>query len=148
MLTEKITAKVLIVLLTYFSISCSSSENTSNDKKDKSDDEYVFDEIPPKDLYVFETPEEKSNNDSINYKYIVQIGAFSTFESARMFADNSRKKLNQDIKVDFNSKINLYVVEIHPPFKSKAEALKCRDELLKDEEYNDAWVKTLKENNK
>jgi hypothetical protein len=104
-------------------------------KENQPDEEYVFDEVPPEDYFTFETPVEKSNQ-----VYIVQIGAFSTIERAKMFADESRLKLKKDIRVNFNNMNSLYVVQIHPPFKIKSEAEKYRDYLWDTDDYNDAWI--------
>jgi len=114
-------------------VTCSTTEKTV--KEAETDDTYIFDEVPPEDYYIFETPVEKS--DAV---YIVQIGAFSTLERAKKFADKSRLGLQKDIKVNFNQRNSLYVVQIHPPFQSKTEAEKYRDELWKTDEYNDAWI--------
>ena len=111
----------LTVLFLLF-VRCSTTEKTV--KEVETDDTYVFDEVPPEDYYTFETPVEKS--DAV---YIVQIGAFSTLERAKKFADKSRLVLKKDIKVNFNDRNNLYVVQIHPPFQAKTEAEKYRDEL-------------------
>lgn len=122
----------LTVLFLFFA-TCSTTEKTV--KEVETDDTYVFDEVPPEDYYTFETPVEKSD-----VVYIVQIGAFSTLERAKKFADKSRLVLRKDIKVNFNDRNNLYVVQIHPPFQVKTEAEKYRDELWKIDEYNDAWI--------
>ncbi len=127
----------LTVLFLSF-VTCSTTEKTI--KEVKADDTYVFDEIPPEDYYTFETPVEKNN-----VSYIVQIGAFSTLERAKKFADKSRLVLQKDIRVNFNEKNNLYVVQIHPPFKSKIEAEKYRAELWKNDDYNDAWILVVDE---
>ena len=119
-------------------VTCSTTENTV--KEVETDDTYVFDEVPPEDYYTFETPVEKSNA-----FFIVQIGAFSTLERAKKFADKSRLVLQRDIKVNFNEKNNLYVVQIHPPFRSKMEAEKYRAELWKNDDYNDAWILVVDE---
>jgi cell division septation protein DedD len=123
----------LLIVITFSLVACSSAEKTVKEKK--TDETYVFDEVPPEDYYTFETPIEK--NDAV---YIVQIGAFSTLDRAKQFADKSRLQLQKDIKVNFNDRNNLYVVQIHPPFQSKSDAVKYRDELWKNDYYNDAWI--------
>lgn len=133
----------LVLLISILSLmsSCSSSEKEV--QQQKTDDKYFFDEIPPEDFVTFETPVEKADEE-----YIVQIGAFSSFEKAKQFADFSRVKLQKDIKVNFNERNNLYVVQIHPPFRSRTEAELYRNELWKIEDYDDAWVVTVKINGK
>ena len=104
-------------------------------KKQELDSVYIFDEIPPEDVFKLETPVPQSFE-----VYVVQIGAFSELERAKEFADQSRAKINKDIKVEFNEKKNLYVVWIHPPFQEKSAAEKFRSELWNYEEFKDAWI--------
>lgn len=118
-------------------VSCSSSEETQV-KKQETDSLYIFDEIPPEDVFQFESPVQQSID-----IYVVQIGAFSNLERAREFADNSRVLLNKDIKVEFNEKNNLYVVWIHPPFQNRATAETYRNDLWRYEEFKDAWIVTI-----
>ncbi len=118
---------------------CSSSDNTVSQRKTENN-KYIFDEVPPENYYKFETPPEVKNA-----LYVVQIGAFSTLERAKQFADISRKKLQKDIKVNYNVRNNLYVVQIHPPFKTKTDAERYRNELWRTEDYSDAWVLLIEE---
>ena len=118
-------------------VSCSSSEETQV-KKQETDSLYIFDEIPPEDVFKFESPVQESID-----IYVVQIGAFSNLERAREFADNSRAMLNKDIKVEFNEKNNLYVVWIHPPFQNRGTAETYRNDLWRYEEFKDAWIVTI-----
>jgi len=118
-------------------ISCSATEKEV--KQQESDDTYLFDEIPPEDFLTFDTPVEEEGTE-----YVVQIGAFSSFEKAKQFADFSRIKLQKDIKVNFSERNNLYVVQIHPPFKLRSEAEQYRNELWNIDEYSDAWIVEIK----
>jgi cell division septation protein DedD len=125
---------ILALVVASVFVSCSSSEETQVKKQD-TDSLYIFDEIPPEDVFKFESPAQQSVD-----VYVIQIGAFSTPERAREFADNSRAILNKDIKVEFNEKTNLYVVWIHPPFQEKAAAEAFRNDLWNREEFKDAWI--------
>lgn len=116
---------------------CSTSEETQI-KKHETDSLYIFDEIPPEDIFKFESPTQQSVD-----VYVVQIGAFSNLERAKDFADQSRAKLNKDIKVEFNEKKNLYVVWIHPPFQERRTAETYRNDLWNFEEFKDAWIVTI-----
>jgi len=107
-------------------------------RKQEPDSLYIFDEIPPEDVFKLESPVPQSL-----IVYVVQIGAFSDLERAKEFAEQSRSKLNRDIKVEFNEKKNLYVVWIHPPFQEKTAAETFRSELWNYEEFKDAWIITL-----
>ncbi|MCU0365063.1 MAG: SPOR domain-containing protein [Ignavibacteriaceae bacterium] len=83
-------------------VSCSSSEETQV-KKQETDSLYIFDEIPSEDVFKFESPAQQSVD-----VYVVQIGAFSSPERAREFADNSRAIVNKDIKVEFNEDLKMH----------------------------------------
>lgn len=107
-------------------------------KKQESDSLYIFDEIPPEDVFKFESPTQQSID-----VFVVQIGAFSSLERAKEFAEQSRIILNKDIKVEFNEKKNLYVVWIHPPFQDRITAENYRGELAENEEFKDAWIVTI-----
>ena len=126
------------VLVTFWIVnSCSPFEETQV-KKQETDSVYIFDEIPQEDVFKLETPVPQ------NFEvYVVQIGAFSDLERAKEFAEQSRAKLNKDIKVEFNEKKNLYVVWIHPPFQEKPAAETFRSEIWNYEEFKDAWIITI-----
>ena len=126
------------ILVTFWIVnSCSPFEETQV-KKQETDSVYIFDEIPQEDVFKLETPVPQ------NFEvYVVQIGAFSDLERAKEFAEQSRTKLNKDIKVEFNEKKNLYVVWIHPPFQEKSAAETFRTELWNYEEFKDAWIITI-----
>ena len=126
------------ILVTFWIVnSCSPFEETQV-KKQETDSVYIFDEIPQEDVFKLETPVPQ------NFEvYVVQIGAFSDMERAKEFAEQSRTKLNKDIKVEFNEKKNLYVVWIHPPFQEKSAAETFRTELWNYEEFKDAWIITI-----
>jgi cell division septation protein DedD len=137
----KIRFYIIPVILVTFWIanSCSPFEETQKnqdtEKEENADSVYIFDEIPPEDVFKLETPVPQSFE-----VYVVQIGAFSDLERAKEFADQSRAKINKDIKVEFNEKKNLYVVWIHPPFQEKTAAETFRSELWIYEEFKDAWI--------
>ena len=116
--------------------SCSSSSNeTKVEVKQSVDTSYVFDKVPPEDIYKIEPPEKHTV-----ITYIIQIGAFSTLENAKEFADFSRTKLNKDIKVEYKENMKLYVVQIFPPYNDKKQAEVYRNHLRYFEEYKDAWI--------
>ncbi len=127
----------LILLSTIVFYSCSSSEETQV-KKQVTDSLYIFDEVPPEDIYKFESPVQQAVD-----VFVVQIGAFSDLERAKEFAEQSRVILKKDIKVEFIQQKNLYVVWIHPPFENKSEAESYRDELRNSDAFKDAWIVTV-----
>ncbi len=119
---------------------CSSSEKTTNSIEDN-DKSYVFDDVPPEDIFTLESPKETSAN-----FYVIQIGAFSTRERAELFAEKSRRDLNRGIAVIYNEDVDLFVVRLKEMFNTKIEAERVRANLWQMEEYNDAWIKSLEEN--
>ena len=130
---------LLILIIFNLFISCSSSEETQVKKQEiKKDTVYVFDEIPPEDIFEFETPVQQSFD-----VYVVQIGAFSSFDRAKVFADKSWTKLNREIKVEYKQSKNLYVVWIYPPFQDKQSAEVFRNDIQKGGEFKDAWIITV-----
>lgn len=130
---------ILSIILSIIFTSCSPSQETAKEVKDTKEEEvYVFDEIPPEDTFKLESPVQQTYE-----TYVVQIGAFSTLERAKEFAEQSRAKLNKDIKVEFNSKKNLYVVWIHPPYEQRSMAEAYRNNLWMDADYKDAWIVTI-----
>jgi cell division septation protein DedD len=140
----KIRFYIIPILLVTFWIanSCSPFEETQKNpdtkEEENTDSVYIFDEIPPEDVFKFESPIKQTVD-----VYVVQIGAFSNLERAKEFAEQSRAVLNKDIKVEFAEKKNLYVVWIHPPFQDKISAENYRNELAKNEEFKDAWIVTI-----
>jgi cell division septation protein DedD len=127
----------LILLSPIVFHSCSSSEETQV-KKQVTDSLYIFDEVPPEDIYKFESPVQQAVD-----VFVVQIGAFSDLERAKEFAEQSRVILKKDIKVEFIQQKNLYVVWIHPPFENKSEAESYRNELRNSDAFKDAWIVTV-----
>ncbi|MGB5287309.1 MAG: SPOR domain-containing protein [Ignavibacteriaceae bacterium] len=122
-----------------FTFCSSSSKETKVEVKQNQDTSYVFDKVPPEDIYKIEKP---ADNPPIT-SYIIQIGAFSTLENAKEFADFSRINLKKDIKVEYEENKKLYVVQIFPPYSNKKQAEAYRNELSYYEEYKDAWIITI-----
>ncbi|HEY6437348.1 MAG TPA: SPOR domain-containing protein, partial [Ignavibacteriaceae bacterium] len=122
-----------------FFVSCSSSEETQKNQdteKEKTVDSiYIFDEVPPEDLFKLESPNRKSYD-----VYVIQIGAFSNFDRAKEFADQSWTKLDKEIKVEFSQEKNLYLVWIYPSFQDKKSAEQYRTEIQQGGEFSDAWI--------
>ena len=124
--------------------SCSTtSKEIKVQEKQSEDTSYVFDKVPPEDIYQIEQLEKPKVSN-----YIIQIGAFSTLESAKEFAEFSRTKLKKDIKVEFKENKKLYVVQIFPPYNDKKQAEEYRNQLQSFVEYKDAWIITIQEKSK
>jgi len=129
---------LILLIISGFFISCSSSEETQVNKQETVEDTvYIFDEVPPEDLFKFESPAQQSID-----IYVIQIGAFSSIDRAKEFAEQSMSKLNKDIKVEYKPDKNLYVVWIYPPFQDKESAVVYRGDIQKGGDFNDAWITT------
>ncbi len=112
-------------ILILFSVSCSSSkQNTEEERGDNG--VYVFDEVPFDD-----TPTIEIEQKEINRKYVIQIGAFSSKENADKFAEESKIILSENVKVDYNERISLYVITLTRIFNSRTMAVNKRNELWK-----------------
>jgi len=129
----------VFVIFSLFLISCSSSEEIGN-VKEREDDIYIFDEVPPEDSYTFEKPVNE-----VKLVYIIQIGAFSTRERAELFAEKSRINLNRRIVISYNDDVDLFVVRLKEMFSTKIEAERVRANLWQIEEYDDAWIIRIKQ---
>lgn len=102
-------------------------------------------------LYVFDTPVDKSKDENLvlipnigNVKlYIVQIGAFTTIEKAEKFAEESRKKINYNLDIEYSNSVNLYVVQLKPFYNKKEDAETVKNKLWKINDFEDAWILTV-----
>ena len=145
----KIEIKLLFLLLFLISPilleSCSGSKGTESQTGNTTDSVYVFDQ-PISSPTNKEAPTEQKkvvNPPTKSQFFIVQIGAFTTNERANEFADSVRKVLRYKIDITYSNSVNLYVVQIVPPFATKAEAEIVRNELWKNEMFRDAWILTV-----
>jgi cell division septation protein DedD len=131
----------LIISLTVLLLlpSCSSKEVTK-DTTPKKDTVYVFDQVSPDTVKQNIPPVVASTFSTPNY--LIQIGAFSTQDKAETFTDIARKKLNHEFTIKYNDSIKLFVVQVTPPYSSRPEAEKVRDEIKQFQEYRDAWIVT------
>ena len=127
--------------------SCSSKEVTKEDTP-KKDTVYVFDQAPQETPKKVQTPDVNQQTPIETQKvtgthYFVQIGAFSTKDKAESFSAAAKQKLNHDMTIKLNEEKQLYVVQLTPPFTSRTEAEKVRDNIKQIQEYSDAWIVTI-----
>lgn len=116
--------------------SCTPSEETT-----KKEEVYVFDEIPSENTI---TPPVTGEYPTLaETYYVVQIGAFTTKDRAESFAAKSRQKLLNEISITYSERVNLYVVQIIPFYKSRQEAEIVRDNLREISDFSDAWIITI-----
>jgi hypothetical protein len=122
-------------ILLFFSVSCSSSKDTSDKNNNDGEEGYVFDEVPADNSFQINNTEI-----DLNYNFFVQIGAFTSKKSAEDFAEEGFNTLNKEFEVNYNSISNLYTVRLKEYFSSRIEAEKIRNELWQDDKYKDAWI--------
>ena len=120
---------------------CSASQETTEKEKEEEAEVFVFDEVPEN---VTQVPEVKTTTPDPQPPYfIVQIGAFTSKDKADSFAVESRQITNNEVEVKFSGAVNLYVVQVKPYFKTRAEAESVRNKLWNTEGYQDAWIITV-----
>jgi cell division protein FtsN len=149
---KKLAGIILSLAVIMLLPSCSSTKEATKEDTPKKDSVYVFDQAPPETVKKVhpqvETPpvETQTPVENQSHKgthYFVQIGAFSTREAAETFSSAAKQKLNRDATIRFNQEARLYVVQLDPPFMTRTEAEKVRDDIKLVKEYNDAWIVTV-----
>lgn len=122
---------------------CSSSEETTNtDTSDSQPEIYVFDDVTePADSTEVNTQPPPPTVEDNTTKYYVQVGAFTSKERADQFVSENSSKSKYSLEISYNDDVKLYVVRI-PPFISKDEAEKVRNEFWKSGLFNDAFIVT------
>lgn len=115
---------------------CTPSEETT-----KKEEVYVFDEVPSENTI---TPPVTGEYPAISETYyVVQVGAFTTKDRAENFAEKSRQKILNEISITYSERVNLYVVQVVPFYKSRREAEIVRDNLRTIPDFSDAWIITI-----
>ncbi len=130
--------RTLLILSIYLIIyGCTTSQQSAENEKQI----YIFDEVPvEKTIEAPKTGEYPSINETY---YVVQIGAFTTEEKAKSYAELSRSKTNYKYSVIYSESIKLHLVQVIPFFKSRTEAEEVRNNLWKLQEFVDAWIVTV-----
>ncbi len=136
--------KLILFLFLGFLISCSSKEITEEK------DNYVFDQVELDSLEINKDinqsiPESTEESVAVNSYYLVQIGAFTSEQRAKKFAEKTKKMLNEEIIISFSDKVNLYLVQLEKRFSRKSEAEIVRNNLRLFPEFQDAWIVTINE---
>ncbi|GAB1348415.1 hypothetical protein MASR1M107_06270 [Ignavibacteriales bacterium] len=134
---KMIQVSIFLFTVAIFASSCSS---VSEEKKDESvvvsnqlDTIKSVDNMPSVDSKV-EVPK--------SYLYVVQIGAYSTFEKAKKFRESIKNKINEEIFVSFDKRTSLYVVRLKPREK-RSDAEEIRTKLRATKEFADAFILTV-----
>jgi cell division septation protein DedD len=137
---KKLAGLIFSVAVLLLLPSCASKEVTKVNTP-KKDTVYVFDQVSPDTIKQNVPPVVTPTISTSNY--FVQIGAFSAKDKAQSFVDIAKKKINYDLTITYNESIKLYLVQVSPPYTSRPEAEKVRDEIKQIQEYHDAWIVTV-----
>ena len=136
---------ILFSVVALFISSCSSSEDTTESSKEESQAEvYVFDDVTENEdttTAVTEQITEQPVVESYITQYFVQVGAFTTKERADQFYKENSSKISYPLNISYSEEVKLFVVQL-PPFTTKAEAEKVRNELWQNVIFKDAFIVT------
>ncbi len=156
------------VFLLIFTVSCSSSKESTSDSNSSEQEVYVFDDVS--DVSGVSAVSEKSDvsvdNSSTSHeavevpteqkvvepaqfvpvskkegKYTVQIGAFSSAEKADKFIKDIQSTINYPLIAKVNPKTGLFVVQVSS-FQTREDAVSVRDKLKKISKFKDAFIVT------
>ncbi len=145
---------MIFLIFSFLFAACSTTQQTTKEAEQtgqttpKKDSLYVFDQVPStppaKDTTkpAVQQPVEQPQVSLGATFYLVQIGAFTSKEAADDFAARSRTKINEEINVNYNPSINLYVVQLAHHYPSHEDAEIERNILWKMPEFKDAWIVT------
>lgn len=136
--TKMIQMYALLFLIALFASSCSSVSD-ENKKEESAVTSNQLDTIKSVD----NTPSVDSKVEvPKSFLYIIQIGAYSTFEKAKKFRGSIKNKLSEEIFVSFDKRTSLYVVRLKPR-ETRAEAEEIRTKLRATKEFSDAFILTI-----
>ena len=127
----------ILFITSLFLASCSTVEEEKKDEKPVSENQ--IDTI--KSVESTPTVDNKVQVPK-SYFYVVQIGAYSTFEKAKKFRASVKSKINEEIFVSFDQRTSLYVVRLRPR-DSRPEAEELRAKLRSQKEFSDAFILTI-----
>lgn len=143
--------KIVFIIISLILSSCISSEYVNEDKKNNDTEIYVFDDVTKIDTTKIIQEESKivtneikenskdEKKSQLNFKYTVQVGAFTSKERAETFINQNQNKTSFPLKIVFNKITNLYSVQI-PPYNTKEEADKIKDILKNFPPFKEAFT--------
>jgi len=153
--------KILILLCALILTACGTSEQTAEVAKADSQEVYVFDyveevdslenvqdslkaeiisPVPPKEVKPL--VENQIRNNTNTFKYLIQVGAFSTRERAEKFVIENQSKVNFLMNISLNKTTNLFVVQ-SPAFNNRTDAEIIKDNIWQIQTFKDAFIITV-----
>ncbi|MBI5729978.1 MAG: SPOR domain-containing protein [Ignavibacteriales bacterium] len=148
-----------LILLTIAFYSCSASEETTQQKEKKEPDVYIFDDIQKDAVNINDTTKAipsveevkvepvkvdtvKSEQPISGKRFIIQLGAFTTKERAEAFINENKSKTELVMNIIYREQIKLFAVQL-PPFATREEAEKTRNNLWQTPSFKDAFIITV-----
>ena len=141
----------LLIFLSTLLFACSSSEETTKQSERKEPDVYIFDDIQPDEVNLSDTTKNvpavqevksepvKSEQPISGKRFIIQLGAFTSQERAQAFINENKNKTELVMSIIYREEIKLFAVQL-PPFTTKEEAEKARDNLWQIPSFRDAFI--------
>ena len=138
---------------------CSSSEETTKQAEKKEPDVYIFDDIQKDAVNINDTTKAIQSVQEIKSepvkvepvkpeqpiggkKFIIQLGAFTTKERAETFINENKSKTELVMNIIYREQIKLFAVQL-PPFATREEAEKTRNDLWQILSFKDAFIITV-----
>lgn len=148
-----------LFILILFIFGCTSSQEISTDNDQKQPDVYVFDDVEKIDTTLTDTVSVAKSLpnqiDSIKTQevntplehsksevFIVQIGAFSSYERAQSFMKENQPKTSYKFFTNYNDQTKLFVVRTDE-YSTREEAEKVRNFLWQFTSMKGAFIVTL-----
>lgn len=132
---------LLFLILSFFIIALTSCStvNTTNSKTAPENEVYVFDDASDLNEEIVEEPKPEEVINATENVYIVQVGAFTTKGRAEKYKRENSLNLSYEMSISYSAKVGLFVVQL-PPFESRTEAEKVRNNLWKNKTFSDAFI--------
>jgi cell division septation protein DedD len=143
-----------LILLTIAFYSCSASEETTQQKEKKEPDVYIFDDIQKNAVNINDTTKAIPSVEEVKVepvkieptvnvkKFIIQLGAFTSKERAEAFINENKSKTELVMNIIYREQIKLFAVQL-PPFATREEAEKTRNNLWQIPSFKDAFIITV-----
>ncbi len=143
-----------LILLTIAFYSCSASEETTQQKEKKEPDVYIFDDIQKDAVNINDTTKAIPSVEEVKVepvkieptvnvkKFIIQLGAFTSKERAEAFINENKSKTELVMNIIYREQIKLFAVQL-PPFATREEAEKTRNNLWQIPSFKDAFIITV-----
>lgn len=144
----------LLIFLSTLLFACASSEETTKQTEKKEPDVYIFDDIQKDAVNINDTTKAIPSVEEVKVepvkteqtvsvkKFIIQLGAFTSQERAQAFINENKSKTGLTMSIIYREQIKLFAVQL-PPFTTREEAEKTRNNLWQIPSFKDAFIITV-----